>query len=72
MSKAKCKHCKNKKNKTVMVQCEIDNSIYFCCNGCKRVHFLLNDNNKDKEDIEKSKENFIFKLKRIILDKLKR
>ena len=62
MSKAKCKHCKNKKNKTVMVQCEIDNSIYFCCNGCKRIHFLLNDN--DKEDIEKPKESFIFKIKK--------
>jgi hypothetical protein len=64
MPQTKCKHCKNKKDRAVMVGCDSDDSIYFCCNGCKSIYLLLND--KDKEKRDKPKSTFISKLKKIL------
>jgi len=70
MPQKQCKHCENKKKKNLMVKCEIDDNIYFCCNGCKSIYLLLEDRDEDKGD--KPKEQFISKLKKIILKIIKR
>ena len=73
MSQAKCKHCKNKKDKTVMVRCEVDDSIYFCCNGCRSVYLLLE--NREQQQQNKPQEKLFSKLKINIMkliDKIKR
>ena len=70
MSQKKCKHCKNRKNRTLMVQCDVNNDVYFCCNGCKQVHLLLNNRIEQKRD--RPTKGFISKLKKAVIDIIKR
>lgn len=42
MAKLKCDHCKLGFDESAMIHCEDGHK--FCCNGCKQVFYLLQEN----------------------------